>query len=177
MADIFTERQFSTPQRRADIIAMANKSIGCFGIYQVSWHESFLALDGSRMFCHFSAADAESVRIAFRKTGSPEAQFWPGTLHQAPENIEPNILVERRFEQPVSLQSIQDIEDSSAWCLETHQVKFVRTYFSRQRTRMICLYRAADAEAVRLAQRQAKLPLERVWAFQRLCPADMAAGG
>ena len=58
----------------------------------------------------------------------------------------------------------QAIEDAGAWCLETHRVKFARTFFSLDRTRMICLYQAPDAEAVRMAQRQAGMPMERVWA-------------
>jgi len=37
---------------------------------------------------------------------------------------------------------------------------------------MICLYHAPDAESVRLAQRQAGMPLERVWAFHAVLPPD-----
>ncbi|MEH6811970.1 MAG: nickel-binding protein [Motiliproteus sp.] len=179
MFDIFIERDFSPPLSREHVFAMTNESAGCFGLYKVSWCESFLALDGSRMICHFRAPDTESVRIAFRQTGSGDADLWPGTVHLAPDPtpMEPNVVVERHFEQPVTLQSIQKIEDAGSWCLETHQVKFVRTYFSRQRTRMICLYHAPDAEAVRLAQRKAEMPVDRVWAFQRLSPEDMASSG
>jgi len=31
---------------------------------------------------------------------------------------------------------------------------------------MICMYHAPDAESVRLAQRQAGMPIDDVWAFE-----------
>jgi hypothetical protein len=42
-------------------------------------------------------------------------------------------------------------------------VRFLRSYFSRDRRRMICLYEAPDAEAVRLAQEKAGVPFETAW--------------
>ena len=77
-----------------------------------------------------------------------------------------NVVVERSFEEPVTIGEIQAIEDAGASCLETHQVTFVRTFFSRDRKRMICLYRAPDAEAVRVAQRMAGMPVDSVWSFR-----------
>jgi hypothetical protein len=74
------------------------------------------------------------------------------------------VMVERRFDAPVSFVEIQAMEDRGAWCLDAHGVVFVRTYFSADRTRMLCLYEAPDAEAVRMAQATIGMPVERVWA-------------
>jgi hypothetical protein len=74
------------------------------------------------------------------------------------------VVVERSFPEPVEFETIQAIEDRGAWCLEAHGVRFLRTYFSRDRRRMICLYEAKDAESVRLAQREAGVPFEAAWA-------------
>ena len=73
------------------------------------------------------------------------------------------VIVERVFDEPVEFGDIQAIEDRGAWCLEMHQVRFLKTYFSRDRRRMICLYEAPDAESVRIAQSKAEMPVERVW--------------
>jgi hypothetical protein len=73
------------------------------------------------------------------------------------------VVVERAFAEPVALESVQAIEDGGAWCLEAHGVRFLRTFFSRDRRRMLCVYDAPDAEAVRLAQRQAGVPFDRAW--------------
>jgi hypothetical protein len=42
-------------------------------------------------------------------------------------------------------------------------VSFLKTYFSRDRRRMVCFYEAPDAESVRLAQEKAGLPFDRAW--------------
>ena len=73
------------------------------------------------------------------------------------------VMVERLFEEPVAYEALQANEDKNAWCLQLHNVRFLRSYFSTDRRRMICVYEAPDAESVRLAQRQMALPFERVW--------------
>jgi len=74
------------------------------------------------------------------------------------------VVVERTFDQPVAFESIQAIEERGAWCLDAHGVRFLKTYFSRDRRRMICLYEAPDAESVRLAERKAGVPFDEAWA-------------
>jgi hypothetical protein len=76
------------------------------------------------------------------------------------------VVVERSFDSPVTLEEVQAIEDAGAACLAARNVEFVRTIFSRDRKRMICLYRAPDAEAVREAQRKAGMPVDAVWSFR-----------
>lgn len=73
------------------------------------------------------------------------------------------VIVERRFEDPESFDDLQAQEDRFAWCLEQHRVKFIRSYFSNDRRRMVCEYEAPDAEAVREVQRTAAMPFERIW--------------
>jgi hypothetical protein len=73
------------------------------------------------------------------------------------------VVVERTFAEPVVFEEIQALEDRGAWCLEMHRVRFLRTYFSADRRRMICVYEAPDAESVRLAQSKAKMPFDCVW--------------
>lgn len=73
------------------------------------------------------------------------------------------VIVERRFDEPQAFDEIQAQEDRFAWCLEQHRVQFIRSYFSRDRRRMICEYEAPDAETVRKVQRTANMPFERIW--------------
>jgi hypothetical protein len=86
------------------------------------------------------------------------------------------VLVEREFPEPVEFDAIQAVEERGAWCLRTHRVTFVRTWFSRDRRRMVCLYEAPDAESVRLAQSKAGMPVTRVWAAVRIPPSPGQAG-
>jgi hypothetical protein len=78
------------------------------------------------------------------------------------------VLVERSFAEPVVFEQIQTLAERGAWCLEAHRVRFLKSYFSRDRRRMLCLYEAPDAESVRLVQERARLPFERVWAARVL---------
>jgi Nickel responsive protein SCO4226-like len=173
MTDILLERQFDPPLTVPAVLDMAREGAGCFGLYRVDWHGSLLARDGRSMVCHFAAPDTESARRALRHVGADVTRCWAGSIHDAPHAPAVDaatVLVQRSFAGPVQLADIQAIEDAGAWCLEARNVVFVRTYFARDRTRMVCLYRAPDAESVRAAQREAKVPFDDVWAFQRVEP-------
>jgi len=73
------------------------------------------------------------------------------------------VVVERAFPTPVTFVQVQHAEERSAGCLDAHGVRFQRTYLSHDGLRMVCLYEAPDAEAVRRAQTAAGLPFERAW--------------
>lgn len=175
MTDVFLHRNFDPAITAEDVWEMAKEASGCFSMYRVDWKMSALSSDGGQMICRFSGPDAESVRNAFRQTGDESLPAWPGTVHDAPgitadEVKMANVVVTRFFDEPVEVADIQAIEDKGAWCLEAHNVRFLRTYFATDRKRMVCLYQAPDAESVRLAQRQAEMPVADVFAFTPIGP-------
>jgi hypothetical protein len=175
MTDVFLERDFDSPVSVADLLSQFASARTCLDLHRISWKASLLSTDGQRSVCHFNATDAESLTIAMRQAGATVGSIWPGTVHLAAGDASAaqataNVIVSRRFEEPVTLDSVQAIEDAGAWCLEAHNVRFLRTFFSRNRMRMLCLYCAPDAESVRLAQRQAGMPVERVWPFTQAVP-------
>ncbi len=174
--NMFLERTFDAPLSVGEVLTLARQSRWCYDLYNVAWRGSFLAAGGRKMICWFTAPDAESTRIALRQTGSDIRVLWPGTVHKAPEPVVANVLVERSFDAPVAFEDIQAIEDAGSWCLEAHHVRFARTFFSSDRKRMVCLYEAPDAEAVRVAQREAGMPVEAVWAFDRIGPHMLSSG-
>ena len=73
------------------------------------------------------------------------------------------VIVERSFAEPVAFEDIQALERRRVSCLDAHGVRSLRSYFSRDRRRMICLYEAPDAESVRYAQEKAGMPFDRAW--------------
>lgn len=178
MLELFLEREFAQPLQ-AEVMRAMSVSLeeqGCLQLHRVEWLGSLLSADGHKMVCRFRAPDAESLRIVFRTVGVADLRcLWPGTAHERPgltaaEGAAANVLVRRRFAQPVSVAQIQALEDAGAWCLEARRVKFIRTYFSTDCKRMLCLYHAPDAESVRQAQHQANMPVEDVWAFVNVLP-------
>lgn len=175
MSDVFLERQFADPLTDDDLVSMARGSSACFDLHRVDWQESFLSSDHTRLLCHYRAPDAESVRTALRSLDADMRIHWPGTVHEAPDRtpeeiLGANVMVHRTFDDPVTLEYLQAIEDENIGCLETHRVHFMRTFFSTDRRRMACLYTAPDAESVRIAQRQATMPFDSIWAFRRVSP-------
>jgi len=175
VTDIFLERRFDPALSPAAVMELARQADGCFGIHRIEWHGSLLSLDGHRMLCWFSAPDMESARIAMRQIDADTRVIWRGNVYDgdgivAKDIPTANVLVERSFENPVMLQEIQEIEDAGVSCLENRNVRFIRTFFSSDQKRMICLYQAPDADSVRQAQRQAGVPFDDAWAFRAVGP-------
>ena len=175
MTDVVLERVYEPPLSSQTMRQMAETVHDCFDLHRVAWHGSMLAADGRDLVCHFTAPDAESARIALKQIGADTAGLWPGTVIVGPgvsdrDILTGNVLVTRRFPAPVAFADVQEAEDRAAQCLEMHRVRFLRTFFSADRRRMICVYCAPDAESVRLAQREAQLPVDKVWAFRRYGP-------
>jgi hypothetical protein len=173
MSDVFLERTWPTPVSMAELRGLVEAEDGCFGLYRVEWRSSYLSSDARRLICHFHGPDAESVRIALRHAGADLSNLWHGTVHDAPglgavELASANVLVMRSFDTPVALEELQDRARRNIGCLEIHRVTYLRTFFSTDKRRMVCLYHAPDAESVRLAQRAAQMPHTEVWAVQRL---------
>lgn len=176
MMDMFLERRFDdAPMTEAIVVELGAFAESCLNQYQVDWLESLLARDGRRMICRFRSPDAKTTRAALRQAGAAIDVLWPGTVYRAarPAADDPamtSVVVTRAFDEPVSLDALQAREDAAAHCLENHRVRYLRTFFSGDRTRMICVYQAPDAESVRLAQLQAGMPVDQVWSCRTVDP-------
>ncbi|UVC18019.1 DUF4242 domain-containing protein [Mesorhizobium onobrychidis] len=76
----------------------------------------------------------------------------------------PRIIVERSFEAPFTQQQLDAVEARMAPCLDLYDVRWIRSYWSSDRLRMICEYQAADIASVRNVQHEAEAKFERAWA-------------
>ncbi|MDH5676791.1 MAG: DUF4242 domain-containing protein [Myxococcales bacterium] len=82
------------------------------------------------------------------------------------------IVVERSFEEPRAFEDMDAAEAAVSWCFEQHRVKALRSFLSRNRRHMVCVYDAPDAEAVRKTQLEAGLPHDAIWASELLEPPE-----
>lgn len=169
---VMLERRLDPPAAMPDVQGMQREAAWCMEQYRVQHRTSLLSLDGRLLLCAFDAPDAEAVRSVLHQVGAPYERIWSASVH-APADFACDaslatagtiVVVERDFDVPVELASLQDVEDRGAWCLERHRVRFLRSFFARDRRRMVCAYAAPDAEAVRDAQRQAGMPFASAWA-------------
>ena len=77
--------QRALPRRfeAAEIAEMMGLAQGCMSLHRATLELSYIAIDGLRMLCRFTAPDAESVRIANQQAGLPVLRAWSSTLHEA----------------------------------------------------------------------------------------------
>lgn len=179
MAFVVAERTMPAPVSLAQLCDGIIQGKWCNDLYGVTHCGSLLAPDHRRVVCFYQAPDAESVRGTSQRLNVPYDHIWSATLHgpvdsgpvtavtAAAESAESpagsTVLVQRGFDAPAVFEDLQAREEVYGWCLIQHQVRFLQSFLSMDRRRMLCLYAAPDAEAVRRVQRQADLPVEQLW--------------
>jgi hypothetical protein len=86
------------------------------------------------------------------------------------------LIMEKEFAPPLSAE-VHDAESRRLDpCLEAHGVRWIRSFISTDRRRMICEFEAADAETVRDSFRSAGVAFVRVWAAEAFFPGGGAQG-
>jgi hypothetical protein len=74
------------------------------------------------------------------------------------------IILEQRFEgRPFDVERFNAAQQRNAPCLRVHGVQHTVSYVTRDGLRLICVFDAPDAEAVRQAARQLGYQYESVW--------------
>ena len=74
-----------------------------------------------------------------------------------------HLIVEQTFETPLTDDEHARIGQRLDRCLEAYGARWIRSYLSTDRRRMVCEFEAPDAEAVRSSYRSAGLAFDRVW--------------
>ena len=85
------------------------------------------------------------------------------------------MVVEQSFDQPLTSDDLNNMARRVDPCLEAHGARWMRSYISSDRKRVMCEFEAADAEKVRESYRSAGVEFERVWSadvFSRDKPTD-----
>ena len=185
MKDVFVERFF---EPAIDVDALAPMSparrrrLAEFGVV---WRESLLDRNGRRMLCRFEANDEAAVRDALRREHVEHAALWAGSVCTLawPDLSAPGaaagtpVLVQHRIEEPVTFADLRTLRNLCEWCLETWRIRLVRMLLSNDFRHVVYLYRAPDAESVRMAHRQAGLGLDIVWPYVEVTSCLPSARG
>jgi hypothetical protein len=82
MVRLILEKEFESPLTPEEHNAEAQRTDPCLEANQVRWIRSLLSSDRKRMVCEFEAADAESVRIAFRSAKVTFSRVWAAELFE-----------------------------------------------------------------------------------------------
>ena len=77
------------------------------------------------------------------------------------------LVLEQTFDPPMTPEQLNEAAKKMDSCLEAYGARWMRSYLSKDRKRLICEFEAPDAEAVRSAARSAGAEFDACW------PADM----
>jgi hypothetical protein len=77
-----------------------------------------------------------------------------------------HLVVEQVFDPPLTDEEHNRAANRLDPCLEAHGARWMRSYLSLDRRRMVCEFEATDAEAVRASYRSANISFERVWSAE-----------
>ena len=80
------------------------------------------------------------------------------------------LILEKEFDEPMTGEQHDREAETLDPCLAAHGVRWLRSYLSLDRRRMICEFEAADAEAVRSSFRSVGVAFARVWAAEAYHP-------
>lgn len=76
MIHVIVEQSFDPPLTPEAFSRLAARVEPCLEQYGVVWVRSFMAADRRRMICHFEAADADTVRRAYRSADADFDRAW-----------------------------------------------------------------------------------------------------
>jgi hypothetical protein len=183
METIIVERSFPAPVTMDEVQAAEDAVAWCLRQHQVRFLRSYFALDRRFMVCLYEAPDAEAVRATQRVAGLPVDLAWPGTLllggaiHVAPAGLA-TVTVQRVLPEPVTAEFVTEMYRRGDGCFGMHRVQPLATYLARDGRRLVCMFAAPDAEAVRVSNRQIGAPLARAFSCEvSLAPAPVTPGG
>jgi hypothetical protein len=74
-----------------------------------------------------------------------------------------HLVIEQVFDPPLTDEEHDRAAQRLDPCLEAHGARWMRSYLSTDRRRMVCEFEAPDAEAVLASYRSANVKFERVW--------------
>jgi hypothetical protein len=179
MADFFLEESFDPPLAGASERTMMRALDSC--LRHGDWRECFLDRDRRRMLCRFEALDAHALYRASPCASFASGALWAGTIYSPPpagrdghgsHDRLSDLIGEKDFDAPMPQSDLVELARSCTWCFEFHRVQLVRLFLSHNGRRAIALFRAPDAESVRLAYQRAGTPLDRVWRCRRIGSGD-----
>ena len=74
------------------------------------------------------------------------------------------IILEDRYDtDKFSIDRYKEAKKKNEWCLEMYGVEHIISYVSSDRNRLICVFEAPDAEAVRQMSSKLGYSFESVW--------------
>ena len=165
---VVVERTFERPVQFEEIHALDGSTSWCLTAHRVRFLKTLFSRDRLRMLCLYEAPDAEAVRLAEGEARVTFDRAWTCAQLQigSPGDAAPSgeyVVVERQFPEPVTPEFFANALREKGWCLDLHRAEYIEGYLAADGCRAVCVFRAPDAESVRLANNQAGVPYAKIW--------------
>lgn len=165
---VVVERMFEEPTPFADLETREATSRWCLDSHRVRPLMSYVASSSRIVVCFYEAPDAEAVRLAQVEADMPYTHIWGAqTIRFAPGDEArtgwSSVIAQREMPVQATEEMFRENARHGASCLTLHRSAHLVSYLSRDGLRSVCLFEAPDAESIRIASRQAQMPLHNVW--------------
>ena len=166
---IVVERSFDARTAIDEVQNAERRVAALFEERGVRTVESFLSFDGRSMMSIYDAAAVESVRQTQSAASLPFTRAWSARVERHGETSHSPaggsvVVLERDPPAGMTEDAMREAMAASGPCFETNGVAALSTYFAADLSRIVCVFSAVDAEAVRRANRERGLPFTRAWA-------------
>jgi hypothetical protein len=175
MQDFYLEQALVAPMTPAMERSLLRRLASCANSHRAQWRDCLLDDERHRLVCRIAAADLPTARAAAQCSGFGADATWlsamPGTTMASDRDAREglvDVLAECRWEPPVAARDTAHGQQTCGWCLDALRVEPGPVITCADGRRILALFRAPDAEAVRNACRRARLPFERVVALRRI---------
>ena len=88
-----------------------------------------------------------------------------------------DVFLERRFGNPMTAEEFLSDARHAAGCFDLYRVDWQLSMLGADGQNCVCWFSGTDAESVREAQREAGMPVDAVWTFQRLDQTSASSTG
>lgn len=162
---VVVERWYEEPQDLARMQGAEDAVAWCLEQHAVTFLHTFASPDRCRVMCVYRAPDVEAVRVTQRTAGLRVDLAW--AARPLGEGALPEgdcFVVERSFPGPLTEAQAAAAISGARSCLDIHRAELARSFLARDGMRMVCVFRAPDAETVRTVNRQVQIPYDKIWA-------------
>jgi hypothetical protein len=182
MPDIYVEHALEKALTAADEIDFLRTLDACAATMRTRRYECLIDNERRRVLYRMVGVDANAVRAATSCSNPVAARVWIGAVQTRPPHSRTDrnhvdtlvdIVAEASNREALAAGDLAAFYAGCDWCLEAFRVELVGVAIESGGNRVLALFRAPDAEAVRQAFRHDSSPFDRISALQRLAvPAE-----
>jgi hypothetical protein len=172
MALVVVERLLDADATGVDARDRKGDLSWCLATHGVRLLRTFRACDMQHSVSLYEAPDAEAVRVMQRAAGEPVQHVWTATpIIDRPADMPRGfslVVAQRALPEETTLEHVQYLATDPLGCGKRLRLVQIGGFLALDCSRMCCVYYTQDLESVRVGNREAGIPIERLWKAESL---------